>query len=255
MSAEWFLRSWLRAPARLPDGERFYAIGDIHGQSALLDRLLARIHADTRRRGPADVRIVVLGDVIDRGSASAALVRAMMTLPSDRIIVLLGNHEAMMIDAFDGDLEAIRYWLRFGGDATLAGFGVPTAAIDAEDPARMRPLIQAAIPPDIIAWLRDRPLSWARGDYLFVHAGVRPGIPVERQVPHDLLWIRAPFLTSRRHHGAVVVHGHTVMEDGVHFARNRIGVDTGAYRTGRLSAVGLEGSEQWSVEVAESDPE
>lgn len=237
-----------RAPA-LPPGTRVYAIGDVHGEALLLSRLLARIEEDNAVRGPADTAIVLIGDVIDRGPFGAELATALSRLADPRFTVLKGNHEAALVAAWDGDEEAAIHWLRHGGGATLAGFlGGPSPSID-DDPTVIWTSIRRAIPLSVINWMRELPLTLTLGDYLFVHAGIRPGVALDRQHPADLLRIREPFLSSPRSHGRVIVHGHSKTDGTIDRRENRIGIDTGAYETGILTALGLEGEEQWQVSV------
>ena len=235
----------------IPEGVRVYAIGDVHGEAALFVRLLAKIEEDNTARGGAEARIVVLGDVIDRGPQSAVLMRAFASYKSDKLVVLRGNHEAAMVQAYDGVVTAVGPWLRFGGMATLASFGVSYDDIEPENTFKMMRLMRDVIPAEVIDWLRHAPLSYTVGDYFFVHAGVRPGIALASQHMSDLLWIREGFLDSKADHGAVVVHGHTIESGPVQLNGNRIGLDTGAYLNGRLAALGLEGQDQWVIEVTD----
>lgn len=240
-----------RAPAHphvpvVPAGRRVYAIGDVHGRLDLLDPLLARIAAEVAAAGDGIVtEIVLLGDLIDRGPDSAGVVRrAMAGLGWATLVALKGNHEAAMIAGLDGDRDMLQLWLEQGGDATLASWRVDPDIICNGTLADVVRAAIAAIPPAERAWLADRPLTHRVGSYYFVHAGIRPGVPLDRQAERDALWIRNGFLDSDRDHGVMVVHGHTrtiaVEEPG-----NRIGIDTGAYATGRLTALGLEGDRRW----------
>jgi serine/threonine protein phosphatase 1 len=249
-------RQRLLTYARVPEtgkGTRIYAIGDIHGQIDLFRNLLSQIEADDAARGKARTQLILLGDFIDRGKGSAELLRRLATLRSARrLIVLKGNHEASMVDALRGDLDAMRLWLTFGGTATLAGFGVDPEDIDPLEPERMISLARKAVPNHLVSWLAGLPLHHRNGSYYFVHAGVRPGVPLNRQRASDLLWIRGDFIASPGDHGAIVVHGHTIEERGPVLGTNRIGIDTGAYRTGRLVALGLEDRERWLLEASSS---
>lgn len=238
----------LREPSAVPKGRRIYAIGDIHGCVSLLGDLLRRIEDDNDARGGGKAELILLGDLIDRGAQSARLLRALHRHSlGKRCRVLRGNHEAMVSDVLAGDHDAAALWLRTGGVETLLSFGVPDSAIDPDDTVRTIALAREAIPTSVRTWIAKLPLMMRAGDYVFVHAGIRPGVPLKRQKPDDLLWIREPFLSSDADHGAIIVHGHTITESGVTVRPNRIGVDTGAYRTGRLSALGLEGSLKWVI--------
>lgn len=224
------------APAALPPGQRIYAIGDVHGCDDRLAVLHQLIAADLAARPVADALLLHLGDYIDRGEASAAVLQRLSRprpAPFPRIINLMGNHEAMMLSALDSeDPEAVMQWLANGGAETLASWGLSR---------RSRPREWArAVPPEHVAFLRGLPLYHAAGGYVFVHAGLRPGVPLERQSRHDLLWIREPFLSWQGDSPFVVVHGHTPEHDVV-VRTNRIGIDTGAVMGGVLTCVALEG--------------
>jgi len=231
----------------LPEGRRVYAVGDIHGEAALFAALLARIEADAAQRAPMRTTLILLGDVIDRGTRAIELLRGLHAAVGPDLVLLKGNHEAALVDVYRGDEEALAFWIRFGGRATLQGLGIAVPADGHVDPARVLWQLRDALDPAVIDWLDALPHSVTLGDYVFCHAGVRPGVPLRRQDPDDLLWIREPFLSSRAQHGKVVVHGHTIEPDGPVFRRNRIGVDTGAHEHGVLSAVGLEARAQWAV--------
>lgn len=231
---------------------RIYAVGDIHGRLDLLERLVDRIYVDVTLRAEASTRIVILGDFVDRGPASAKIIDLLIRLKAEpHVVVLLGNHEAIMLDAYDGDHSAMDLWLEHGGIATLESFGADLAGIEIDDTRAMIKIARRIIPRRVIAWLRKLPTHVQFGRYYFVHAGVRPGIPLADQRDEDRLWIREAFTASLHDHGAVIVHGHTVYENGVSFAPNRIGVDTGAYRTGVLSAVAIQGERLWTVDTIE----
>lgn len=243
-----FKRKTTQRTAAVPVGERLYAIGDVHGRLDLLDVLLEQIRLDSaRRKGDAATRLVLLGDLIDRGPHSAQVVRRVMAgCDWAATTTLMGNHELAMIEALDGDRDMLRLWLAQGGVEALASWGVDNKVLEAGSEAETIAVASAAVPAAERAWIANRPLSFARGDYLFVHAGIRPGVPLDRQSRRDLLWIRDPFLLSARDHGVVVVHGHTVSQD-VEDRGNRIGIDTGAYATGRLTALGIEGDGRWTL--------
>lgn len=232
-----------RRRPKLPAGERLYAIGDVHGRFDLLSEIMMQICAREGPFGSAGLTVLMLGDLVDRGPKSAQvidLVRQSATVLPE-CVTLKGNHEEVLVAAWRGDLEALAGWLAVGGLDTLASFGVDVARCDLGDLHAMLAATRAAIPEATIDWLDALPLSMTRGDYLFVHAGIRPGLSLEQQEPLDLLWIRDEFLDFRDSHGPVVVHGHTISSD-VAFHHNRIGVDIGAYRTGKLAALRLEGT-------------
>jgi serine/threonine protein phosphatase 1 len=217
-----------------------YAIGDVHGCDAQLAALLDHIAADSARRPRAHVTLVYLGDYVDRGPDSAAVLRMVATTPrwAAEVVALEGNHEQLLA-GFLHDPATIRVWGGVGGYETLASFGVDVA--DARTPARYRAAraaFAAALVPygALLAGLRAHHTI---GDYYFCHAGVRPGVPLDQQVFRDLLWIRDEFLTSPLDHGKLIVHGHTAVDRPEALA-NRINVDTGAYASGRLTAVAIE---------------
>lgn len=232
------------APSVTP-GERVYVIGDVHGRHDLLIELLQKIRDHAGRASDvSEIHVVQVGDLVDRGPDSARVVDEMRRLQQspNPPIVLLGNHEEMMLLAYGGDARVVWPWMRSGGDETLRSFGItpPTREDDPEDTiARMR----QAIPPQVIEWLRSLPLTARSGGYLFCHAGIRPGVPIKKQSRDDLLWIRQGFLDDQTDHGVVVVHGHSITP-AVDWAGNRIGIDTGAYETGVLTALVLEGTER-----------
>jgi serine/threonine protein phosphatase 1 len=225
------------APATLAPDLRVYAIGDIHGCLDRLQALHAAIAADLAERPVAHAVLIHLGDLIDRGPDSAGVVAFVAQAPKPagiaETVTLLGNHEALMLAALDAPEkdDAARLWVANGGADALLSWGVPRQT----EPKDWR----SCIPPEHLAFLRDRPLSRRIDGYLFVHAGVRPGVPLEQQEAHDLLWIREPFLSSKADHGAVVVHGHTPRPKP-ELRPNRIGIDTGAVMGGSLTCLLLE---------------
>jgi serine/threonine protein phosphatase 1 len=227
--------SWMPAPAFLPAGKRIYAVGDVHGcatRLATMHRLIAR---DLAERPVQDPTVVHMGDYIDRGPDSAGVVAMLIdgpAVPGVRVVNLRGNHEQMMLTALaSGDLETAAQWLTNGGSEALQSWRVSRHS---------HPIMWASqIPKQHRDFVSRLALSERQGGYLFVHAGVRPGIPMRRQSPYDLLWIREPFLSSEAHLGAVIVHGHTPSEHPV-IRANRIGIDTGAVLGGALTCAILE---------------
>ncbi|CAO4157385.1 metallophosphoesterase [Methylorubrum extorquens] len=225
-----------------PAGQRLYVVGDVHGRADLLIETQARIDADIAKRPCIEPIEIYLGDVIDRGPGSAEVVLALMKrLVTHNVIVLSGNHERMLVEAIHDD-EVLTSWLQHGGLETLRSYGADDTQSRLSDMAthEMRALIASIIPDAHISFLEALPFSFASGDYFFAHAGIRPGVPLHAQNRRDLIWIREPFLSSSADHGLVVVHGHTpVLEP--EFRGNRINIDTGAYLTGRLTCLILEG--------------
>ncbi len=231
------------APAAVPDDVVVYAIGDIHGHSALLRDLLGRIaaHAEARAKGRRRV-LVFLGDYIDRGPDSRGTVDLVLNAPRGFTVhALLGNHEQAMLDFLD-DPEEGQHWVRWS-PATLASYGLSWEAAAATDETGRRLLrerLLAALPADHLAFYRRLETMVAYGGYAFVHAGVRPGVPLQAQTRDDLVWIREPFLDWPAPFEKVIVHGHSINDRPV-IRRNRIGIDTGAYSSGVLTALALRG--------------
>ncbi len=228
--------------ATVPDGLRVYAIGDIHGRADLLDEL-HRMIRDDAAGWEGDRIIVYLGDYIDRGMHNREVLDTLVHHPLSgfRSIHLIGNHEAVLLQ-FLQDAEIARDWLKFGGETTLASYGVrlqrSRATIDSLLEAKAT--LQNNMPPEHLSFLRGLRLNYWIGDYMFVHAGVRPGVPLDRQDGNDMIWIRNSFLKSREDFGKVVVHGHTPML-APEIRANRISIDTGAFFSGHLTALVLEG--------------
>lgn len=240
----------LKRPQSLPAGNRLYAIGDVHGRDDLLAELLARIEADSAARPPAKLVLVFLGDLIDRGPSSAQVVERLRTYsrPGTRLVFLTGNHEEVLFRILAGEASLISDWLRFGGAECLQSYGLDPGAVRRMPLPRALDAIRAAIPEPHVQFLQGFDDTFRAGAYLFVHAGIRPGIPLAEQSRTDLRWIREPFLTDQADHGYVVIHGHTIGEQ-VEERNNRIGIDTGAYRFGVLTALGLERADRWYLQA------
>lgn len=232
-------------PPSVPADRRCYAVGDIHGRVDLLTQTLATVRADMAAQPVERAFLVFLGDLIDRGPASREVVEMLRVADWDWItpVFLQGNHEEAMIASYEGDVDALRSWVGFGGAETLESYGVPAVTLLKGAWHEYLEAMRAAVPADHIAFLRSFYDQFVLGDYLFVHAGIRPGVPLDQQKPRDLRWIRAEFLLSPAHHGKVVVHGHTIALEP-QLLPNRIGIDTGAYDTGRLTTLRLQGTEQ-----------
>jgi Calcineurin-like phosphoesterase len=235
-----------------PDGYRAYAIGDIHGRLDLLEILLAKIESDIASRSRSENFIIFLGDLIDRGPDSAAVVERLRTYrPGDVTTVFLsGNHEEVMLRILAGERGGLLAdWLKFGGAECLLSYGLDPTALAAKGEAAALKAIMAAVPQAHADFLASFADTFRFGDYLFVHAGIRPGLGIAEQTQSDLRWIREPFLQDDKDHGFVVVHGHTISSK-VEERPNRIGLDTGAYRTGVLTALAVEGAERKFLDTA-----
>jgi serine/threonine protein phosphatase 1 len=240
-----------KATPRVPAGSRVYAIGDIHGRLDLLEALHEEIEADARH-GPVQRNVVVyLGDYVDRGADSRDVIEYLIEepLPGFESIHLMGNHEAFLLQFLE-DGSVLQSWTMNGGDATLASYGVNPleAPADTDRAEWLRNRFRDLMPVEHHNFFCGLKLSHVEGDYLFVHAGVRPGVPIEQQDPLDLLWIREPFLRSSADFGKLVVHGHTPVRLPERKA-NRIDIDTGAVYGGKLTALVLEDHTQLFLQV------
>lgn len=246
--------SWFRKVAaglstertfRASEGTRVYAVGDIHGRLDLLDQLLDQVRADVAARPAANTALLFLGDLIDRGAQSSGVIERIRTLDfPGKVACLLGNHEEILLRVLEGEPRVAYDWLGFGGDACVESYGVNPHALAAMDEQDIAVALRTAIPEAHVTFLHSFGDSFRSGDYVFVHAGIRPGVPLEEQEPQDLRWIRRPFLSDTKSHGFMVVHGHTI-SDGVEERSNRIGIDTGAYQTGVLTALAVEDDQRW----------
>jgi serine/threonine protein phosphatase 1 len=226
---------FIHAPGTLSPGQRIYAIGDVHGCLERLEALHALIAEDFKSRHTAEPTLVHLGDYVDRGPDSAGVVAKLAAgspVAEVPTINLMGNHEQMMLSAVaTREAEATELWLANGGADSLLSWGVPRSAQPREWPSYL--------PKAHLVFLCHLAPSHEAGGYLFVHAGIRPGIPLERQTRHDLLWIREPFLSFKGSFGPIVVHGHTPRQEPI-VRSNRIGIDTGAVMGGVLTCAVLE---------------
>jgi serine/threonine protein phosphatase 1 len=232
-------------PASVPDGKRVYAIGDIHGRADLLDALIGEITADIGKL--SDAQLIFLGDYVDRGEDSRGVIDRLIELRKSKseTVFLKGNHEASMLDFLE-EPEDLPHWLDWGGLETLESYGVDTA-LPNELLARE---LRKNMPDEHLKFLRSLTLNHREGDYLFVHAGIRPGASLEEQTEEDMLWIRSRFhnASSAERPDFVVVHGHTPVDQPCDEGW-RINVDTGACYGGSLTAVILEGTDRWFLSV------
>lgn len=231
---------------------RSYAIGDIHGQLALLQQAHDRIACDRRVTGDAAAPVVHIGDLVDRGPDSRGVVEYLRSgiAAGQPWVVLKGNHDRMFagylsaIDWHDPGLRLDLSYLnpRIGGAATLASYGVRSPADRPLAPVHAEAV--AVVPAEHRAFLEGLPSHCHRGDVLFVHAGIRPGVGLADQTETDLVWIRKDFLDDPRDHGALVVHGHTALDAPRHYG-NRVNIDSSAGYGGPLTAIVIEGRDVW----------
>lgn len=237
----------------VPEGERYYVIGDIHGRRDLFETLIEGVEADDARRGDAAKTIVVLlGDLIDRGADSAGVIRAAREWGTRREVrYLAGNHEEMFLQSFD-DTEMLRHFLKHGGRETVLSYDIDLGTYNALTLKELQDAIHRIVPMEDREFLRGFEEMIVAGDYLFVHAGIDPSRPVEEQRRSDLLWIRERFLRHAQPFDHVVVHGHTIFDE-VEDRGHRIGIDTGAFRSGRLTALMLEGHERAYIQAVDQD--
>jgi len=256
------LRKWFAGNAspnapRVPDGERVFAIGDIHGRLDLFEALEAAIEAEDHKRGPARTTIILLGDLIDRGPDSPGVLALAQRWQQRQqacgreMHILMGNHEEMLLGALD-KIETLRHFVQYGGRETILSFGIDEKVYTSASWEELQAAMRKSIAREWVDFILSFKASHRVGDYTFVHAGIRPGVALDAQSPGDLRWIREPFLSSEQDHGSMIVHGHTITESP-QLRRNRIGIDTGAYLTGRLTALVLEGADKALLSTVVND--
>lgn len=235
----------------VPPGERVYAIGDIHGRLDLFEELIRAIEDDDAER-PATGRttVVLLGDLVDRGPDSAAVVARAREWQAQRAVrILAGNHEQMFLESFEST-DILRHFLKHGGRETVFSYGLSPDEFGELDLDAVRQRMDELVPARDRTFIAGFEPHVVIGDYLFVHAGIRPQVPLEEQQRRDLLWIREPFLGFADAHPYFVVHGHTINET-IDQQHNRIGIDTGAFRSGILTAIVLEGDRRRFIQAVE----
>ncbi len=254
--ANLFSKLFRSGPARgqpsLPPGRRVYAIGDIHGRLDLLGPLADAIDRDDRASEDARTTVILLGDLVDRGPDSRGVLnfaRKWSQLCDVRI--LLGNHEEMFLNSFY-EHGTFRGFLRFGGVQTLASYGLDAETMIDMDFAEIKHRLTRAVPREDRIFMHGFESNVRLGDYLFVHAGIHPKVPLDQQDDHDCRWIREPFLSHKGGLDCMVVHGHTVTAlPELH--DHRIGIDTGAYESGLLTALRLEGTDRRLIQAEDRD--
>lgn len=235
-----------KAPkASLPDGQRIYAIGDIHGRCDLFEALMREIEKDDAAAGSAETLVILLGDLVDRGPDSAGVVRlARKWSKQRRVRVLMGNHEEMFVKSFE-DKETLRHFLRHGGKDTILSYGVDRKTFNTATIKEAQQIMRDAVSKKDLAFIDTFEESIRIGSYLFVHAGIDPRRAIGEQRKKDMRWIREPFLSHKDpfEDGLIVVHGHTIRDEPEE-RKNRIGIDTGAYASGRLTSLVLQGTDR-----------
>lgn len=239
-----------RAQPAIPPGQRVYAIGDVHGRLDLLVSLAEAIEADNAAREAADSTVIFLGDLVDRGPDSAGvLAAAKMWAAQRKVRFIAGNHEEMFLESLE-NLDQMRHFLRYGGRETVLSYAIAPEEYSSCEIGAVQEMLLERMPPDDVEFMRSFEDIVEIGDYVFVHAGIAPGVPLEEQRRSHLRWIREPFLSHEEDFGFVVVHGHTISRE-VEVLPNRIGIDTGAYDSGRLTALCLEGTDRWLIETSD----
>lgn len=239
--------------ACVPAGHRVYAIGDIHGRNDLFTALLAQIEADDAARGDSDTQIILLGDLVDRGPDSAGVIETAIALKAQRpnTRFLTGNHEEVFVAACrKRDSKTLRFFIRIGGEATIMSYPISRSEYLALDMEQLGARLESLVPEAHLEFLESFEDQITIGDYAFVHAGIRPGTPLADQKISDLRWIREEFIGQRGDLEKVIVYGHTIY-DSVDERGSRIGIDTGAYESGKLTAIGLECGERWYLDTGE----
>ena len=236
----------------VPAGTRYYVIGDIHGRLDLYEAMIAAIEEDNRQAPPADTRFVLLGDLVDRGPDSAGVIaRTRVWQQHASVRVLAGNHEEMFLAAFEKP-EALRHFLNHGGRETVLSYGLSNEQFAALDLDAMFERLPQLVPESDRKYIAAFENMIRAGDYVFVHAGIDPARALADQKRSDLLWIRERFLSHEGPLEKVVVHGHTIF-DKVMDCGNRIGIDTGAFRSGVLTALVLEGDQRRIIQACSED--
>jgi serine/threonine protein phosphatase 1 len=235
------------AQPTVPEDTLVYAIGDIHGCVELLKTLHEEIRRDADAANCARRVAVYLGDYVDRGPSSKEVVDLLLEKPLDGFEhhFLMGNHEAFLIEFLD-DIEAGPGWLFNGGVTTLRSYGIDiddSFAMTVPALTELQKTFTEKLPKEHRAFYEALEYNHQEGDYFFVHAGIRPGVPLDAQDNDDMLWIREEFLLAPNYHGKIIVHGHTISWDP-EIKANRIGIDTGAFTSGVLTGLALEGHEQ-----------
>jgi len=242
-----FRRKVIRSKPCLPEGLRIYAVGDIHGRSDLLKQIFSVIDVDLKNSPPRRAIEVYLGDYVDRGPDSRGVLDLLIQRGrGHETVCLKGNHEAFMLEVLKEPAK-LQDWRQYGGLLTLTSYGLrPTMNPTPDDQGNLIRGLSAALPPSHMQFLNGLPASFTAGDYFFVHAGVRPGVALPSQREEDMFWIREEFLNSEDDFGKYVVHGHTPVSVP-DIRPNRINIDTGAYATGNLTLLSIQGDSMMAI--------
>ena len=235
----------------VPRGQRIYAFGDIHGRADLFAALIQAVEREDGSLPPAQTTVILLGDLVDRGPDSAGVIDTAMALRGQGRTVryLMGNHEEVFLKACrERDTKTLRFFLKIGGDATLQSYPITRAEYIELDIEQLAERLETLVPEEHLAFLESFEDMIVLGDFAFVHAGIRPGVPLSEQRKSDLRWIRDEFVGQRGDLEKVIVYGHTIYDD-IDERGSRIGIDTGAYASGKLTAIGLEGGERWYLQT------
>ena len=237
--------------ATIPEGRRVYAIGDVHGRNDLLKKLLDKIIKDDGERDSAESEIIFLGDLVDRGPDSAGVIDTAMQTKEifGNVRYLMGNHEEVYLAAAAGNEKSVRFFNRIGGRETILSYEITMKEYMELDMTQLAQRIPELFPQEHIDFIAGFEDQITVGDYAFVHAGIRPGVPLSEQRQKDLRWIREEFLSAQEAHEKVIVYGHTINDDVVETG-TRIGIDTGAYYSEKLTALALQGPERWYLDTA-----
>jgi len=240
------------APASLPEEQRVYAIGDIHGRLDLLEILMHRIAMDDQQRPPAKTKVIFLGDLVDRGPDSKGVIDYVIKLSKTGVDLrfIAGNHEEIFLKTITEPSEKLtRFFYRIGGQETILSYGIDRAELAMMTMEELTARIPTIVPQSHVRFLTEMEDRIEIGGYLFVHAGIRPEVDISSQSQHDMRWIRQEFTESTECFEKVVIHGHTIFES-VSEGPSRIGIDTGAWETDVLTAIGLDGGERWFLDTA-----
>lgn len=229
-----------QARPSLPEGYRIYAVGDVHGRDDLLSNVFDKIDRHERSHPSPQPVEIFLGDYVDRGPRSRAVVDLLIARRRVRDAVLLsGNHEICVLE-FLQEPKVLSTWRHYGGIETLLSYGLrPSLNPNDDEQLALAAQFASNLPPEHLEFYRSLSLNFTIGDFFFVHAGVKPGVSLEAQDEQDMLWIREEFLFHEERYEKMIVHGHTPVREP-EFRQNRINIDTGAYATGRLTCLMIE---------------